>query len=1016
MLLKSAKQVPSATLPTDSNRPTNEDATKRATAMALAKAKEVIKNGGTQAEAAAAAKAVAKQILKEEADNTTSKKNNAVNGKATVNGKIINGTKAGAKNKKGKKSIMIHESRDDAPQDQPALGSNAMATIGKKSSGSGGFKNMFKKKSKRNNLNSSSPSSSPANNNTASTIAAPGLIVAEPSSKTQVSFSHITSDVRDDVESGVVDANNQGASTANNNKNNKRDQRETISPSFLPAATNIPLKRKNNTKSKKSRLGASNLLTNLAKNNSFNKKTNNCISSGSQASQDSASYSNEVDSQAYSGADSQASSAADTSRGSQSSFDYSTNSWNNKRDNMSVAERGEVYDGCEIPSIYIRDRDNESVSVLTNHHPHDPNIMDILSLNHVMDAVNEAILGSPNGSFVNKSRNKKMNGNGTANALLGNNNGNDKERSIPSVEDEDNDVNMFLLSLCRGPCHDTFCAGDDATKVTMTADEMADDFIDDGQYFSNHVNKNRGNGDAGGGVGPNTNNTSTQQGPVTAEQLLGAGPSLAASNSNSFKNSNCNKSVSWADEDVVGGNDSLVNAMERGMEQGKVSSYSREDPNLDNSPGLAVAGMPQSRATMSPSPQLPPLHPTSPRSSLRNKWGNNGNNAKSNNINNNSPGINGITSPSNNMYNNTHTNNVNRNPNSGRGSSTGSEQGSATGTYNTKETVGSSVKERLKNLASSVNQNLCAVMANANLGSVYDEENGNVIGNVEGPGAGEYADGNGKGTYMMSSNWRDMVNDSMEHNQSFQHNLSQASASHGGPLGPSAAGPNSSFIPPVENQDSLEIDDDKDRYAGMDNEGRQGDVSPRSNGNGIPVVRGVHGSHLTNNSGGMAYNNAPPAAVMSIDSDDEMMMDRYSGEVSPTSREVERGMGYGYGVQQQHYGGGNNGMSMPSQAPAPPAQQAHQFNYSSPTPYGPTGGREQPLMQQNVMHYGSPNKYHQNNSNSSYYPLRVQSPQSHSPSHQHQHQQQQQWGPQQQPPTSPPNSYNSSSLRRTFAA
>lgn len=41
------------------------EATKLATQMALAKAKEVIKNGGTQEEAAVAAKAVARMVLRE---------------------------------------------------------------------------------------------------------------------------------------------------------------------------------------------------------------------------------------------------------------------------------------------------------------------------------------------------------------------------------------------------------------------------------------------------------------------------------------------------------------------------------------------------------------------------------------------------------------------------------------------------------------------------------------------------------------------------------------------------------------------------------------------------------------------------------------------------------------------------------------------------------------------------------------------------------------------------------------
>ncbi|KAL7461110.1 hypothetical protein ACHAXS_001541, partial [Conticribra weissflogii] len=864
MVFKTTK-ASTATVPANKN---SDEATKRATAMALAKAKEVIKNGGTQAEAAEAAKLVAKQVLKESGVEGGAKSKSKEKTKTNKNsGKTQKGKPAASSSsKKGTPAItvgvkgaggglvVITSSREDSAQEA------------KKSSGGGGFKmNLFKKKSKNKGPSSSGPFSSDCpstpvkSKSQTTTISSNKSIERKASSK---SFQ----DCRDDVASR---SNSKNGDNASKRDLDEADPRETITPSYLSKVPQIKKVDKSEKDGTKNMKGQKNLKDSKNKMLKSSKQTNRTTPQSAVGSQRNGQLSNTTTQQTYpnrSRSDSEGTESALSSRNSNSTYDSQPFGWNPMRlatpppREEDMVGGGGIYDGS-IPSIYIQDKDNETVSVLTHQKDDDPNIMDILNLNHVMDAVDKAIMGGGGGSKSGGSLGSSRPG------IRGFQGGGDGSGSgggsVPSVDDEDNEVNFFLLNLCRSPCGNATV--EDKTLTSSKGDEN-DDFIDDGQYYSNHKN-------SGGHI------------PVTADDVLEG-------------NRSHSKSVSWADSlDDNGGpaNSSLVKAVNRGMEHGKQSS----DQNKDD-------GMPMPFRLSNPN--LPPLHPANPKSSIKNKW-NNSNNNRNLNIN-----TNRSTSPMVNSFNNSgpSPNPSPRTTNSGAPSMMYSttqptEQGSLDGTYTTKETSGtkeSSIKDHLRNLANSVNQNMCALMTDVHL--VDSVHNGGISGMESGVG-GSLSPGGGTrgavdsggvgGTHRHSNNenWRSMVNDSMDHNSTYGQSF------HSGNLSPTSVhspqgsygvnGPwhsqlSASANPAsVDNQDSMSVtsDNDNDRYAGLDGEEDQGVEIPQD-GN----FSNIHGTVMNS-----SFNSASiPAAVMSMDSDDGLAVDRYSGDVgSPMVRGIGGGAG-----------------------------------------------------------------------------------------------------------------------------
>mmetsp|Transcript_8198 Transcript_8198/g.17571 ORF Transcript_8198/g.17571 Transcript_8198/m.17571 type:complete len:1073 (-) Transcript_8198:581-3799(-) len=867
MVFKTTKAT-TATIPANKN---SDEATKRATAMALAKAKEVIKNGGTQAEAAEAAKLVAKQALKEsgveegtkyktkaKTSKTTGKKQkgkSAASPSSSKKGTPVNTT--GAKVAGG--LAVVSSSREDSTQEA------------KKSSGSGGggggLMNLFKKKSRN-----KSPSPVPFASERSSTIAKSKSRATTSSSIKSIekkASSKSFHDSRDDVASRSNSKNGDGASKRDSDE---EDPRETITPNYIPKVPH----NKMTTKSAKSKMknhkgqrnqedDGKNNTTNSNKQQGNSKTNDRSIPTTPQSAVDSQrsgvfpkstqhNYSNR------SRSDSEGTESVLSSRNSNSTYDSVSFGWNPMRlttpppREEDMIGGGGIYDGS-IPSIYIQNKDSETVSVLTNQKYDDPNIMDILNLNHVMDAVDKAMMGGGGGSKSGPGGSGSRGGDGSGSG----------GGSVPSVDDEENEVNFFLLNLCRSPCGNATV--EDKTLTSSKGDEN-DDFIDDGQYYSNHKN-------SGG------------RAPVTADDVLEG-------------NRSHSKSVSWADSlDDNGGpaNSSLVKAVNRGMENGKQSS----DQNKED-------GMPMPFRLSNPN--LPPLHPAHPKSSMRNKW-NNGNNNGNLNIN---TDTNMSTSPTANSYN---TGGPSPNPsprttNSGATSMMYSathrtEQGSLDGTHTTKETAGtkeSSIKDHLRNLANSVNQNMCALMTDAHL--VDSMHNGGISGMEAGVGRSLSPGGGMRGAvssgglggnhpHSNNENWRSMVNDSMDHNSTYgqSHHSGNPSPtsfhSHQGSYGvngpwnsqtSSSANPTS-----FDNQDSMSVtsDHDNDKYVGVDGEEDQGVEIPQ--GFNVPSSHGA-GMNSSFNSASL------PAAVMSVDSDDGLVVDRYSGDVgSPTVRGIEGGPG-----------------------------------------------------------------------------------------------------------------------------
>eukprot|EP00569_Conticribra_weissflogii_P015316 CAMPEP_0171395568 /NCGR_PEP_ID=MMETSP0880-20121228/4042_1 /TAXON_ID=67004 /ORGANISM="Thalassiosira weissflogii, Strain CCMP1336" /LENGTH=1044 /DNA_ID=CAMNT_0011909083 /DNA_START=421 /DNA_END=3555 /DNA_ORIENTATION=+ len=839
--------------------------------MALAKAKEVIKNGGTQAEAAEAAKLVAKQALKEsgveegtkyktkaKTSKTTGKKQkgkSAASPSSSKKGTPVNTT--GAKVAGG--LAVVSSSREDSTQEA------------KKSSGSGGggggLMNLFKKKSKN-----KSPSPVPFASERSSTIAKSKSRATTSSSIKSIekkASSKSFHDSRDDVASRSNSKNGDGASKRDSDE---EDPRETITPNYIPKVPHnkTPIKSakskmKNHKGQRNQEDDGKNNTTNSNKQQGNSKTNDRSIPTTPQSAIDSQrsgpfpkstqhNYSNR------SRSDSEGTESVLSSRNSNSTYDSVSFGWNPMRlttpppREEDMIGGGGIYDGS-IPSIYIQNKDSETVSVLTNQKYDDPNIMDILNLNHVMDAVDKAMMGGGGGSKSGPGGSGSRGGDGSGSG----------GGSVPSVDDEENEVNFFLLNLCRSPCGNATV--EDKTLTSSKGDEN-DDFIDDGQYYSNHKN-------SGG------------RAPVTADDVLEG-------------NRSHSKSVSWADSlDDNGGpaNSSLVKAVNRGMENGKQSS----DQNKED-------GMPMPFRLSNPN--LPPLHPAHPKSSMRNKW-NNGNNNGNLNIN---TDTNMSTSPTANSYN---TGGPSPNPsprttNSGATSMMYSathrtEQGSLDGTHTTKETAGtkeSSIKDHLRNLANSVNQNMCALMTDAHL--VDSMHNGGISGMEAGvgrslsPGGGMRGAVNSGGLggnhpHSNNENWRSMVNDSMDHNSTYgqSHHSGNPSPmsfhSHQGSYGvngpwnsqtSSSANPTS-----FDNQDSMSVtsDHDNDKYVGVDGEEDQGVEIPQ--GFNVPSSHGA-GMNSSFNSASL------PAAVMSVDSDDGLVVDRYSGDVgSPTVRGIEGGPG-----------------------------------------------------------------------------------------------------------------------------
>lgn len=608
--------------------------------------------------------------------------------------------------------------------------------------------------------------------------------------------------------------------------------------------------------------------------------------------------------------------------------------------------RSNRFDG-DIPSIYIPDNDSQ-VSVLTNSRYDDPNIMDVLSLNNVMDAVNRGIvadddlkLGGGNG---------KRSGSG---------------RKSNSFKDDDdaNSVDRFLWSLCRGPCQEDgfLCGGggNDSVMEVTTADGTAttvnnagmvmktSGFIDDGQYYSNHMN---------GGKRSRKNKRGDGEIDLKA------------------------KSVSWADSLDDGdvqrersstngtAEDSLEQATGRGMEQSKVTD--------DNTPFSKAASASSPKRTGSllrrNGKQTNSNSPPEDDGTLNTK----GTEFTKGTIKSQSQASHSTVVTDNSKFSSIKISRTN---------SKGSEKAGS---------VGSKVKSGFKNMMSSMQMPLCGLEGKCGTGidanTVYKQHR-NVM-NAEG----------GDGGVDDNSNWRAMVNDSMDHHArsaaaaaSSLQGISVMTPVLGGsnvnavggptlpysPLSPQGSYPNGQWtgasspksmtgwdssmgqrsfvIPPSCDSMSVESDDG-DKYAGMKVEEETMEAASS------PV-----GGMSFNNNNGTSFT-AQLLAQTSVDSDlDGMMRDKYSGDVvSPRTLRgsyfTEGGAAYGVQPQQQQHNGlmpGAYGGVQQQNMQMRGTYDAHGNIINAPptTAYGGSYG----MQQQNKAYETSPmhNTSRQNNNN-----------------------------------------------------
>eukprot|EP00804_Cyclotella_cryptica_P018184 CCRYP_005943-RB/>CCRYP_005943-RB protein AED:0.03 eAED:0.03 QI:454/1/1/1/0.5/0.33/3/515/1013 len=427
---------------------TDAEAQQIATARALAKAKEILQGGGTQAEAAEAAKIVAREILREfqlakqtqkiqsglgatDADvaNKSDKprKKKLLSSHLQSNGHHMPSTfkkfwRKSRKNKAREETSTVDEGRDDEGEEQPAQ------------TGAG----------------------------------APHLVTVIPMTATPEEDRHPAVEVRDgvepahhshcndedldespnqpdvtngihDVASQIIDGNNSsGDSNSKTNRIQKKEEK------LAPTTSDKPQKQRHKTTS-------SNIVS----------------SSQRQPPPVKTSYNNnEQFSQTYSNESSDS-------------------------DNYSYSEYDSYPHHNQGGHIYLDD--NESVSVLTKEYMRDPNIMDVLSLEAVMEAVNKGIVMREDDEIIGSRKHHSRLKNGNL------------------KDDDDNSVDRFLFSLwnaldCCGqnsevafsdknPHSDRCRRGSGGSANGGFRNEIMLD--DDGQYFDHQRGSTRNVGGSG---------------------------------------------------------------------------------------------------------------------------------------------------------------------------------------------------------------------------------------------------------------------------------------------------------------------------------------------------------------------------------------------------------------------------------------------------------------------------------------------------------------------------------------
>lgn len=231
----------------------------------------------------------------------------------------------------------------------------------------------------------------------------------------------------------------------------------------------------------------------------------------------------------------------------QYSHTYSNESF--ESDNLSDGEYDPYRDHNQGAHIYLDD--NESVSVLTKEYMRDPNIMDVLSLEAVMEAVNKGIVMREDDEMIaNKKYHSRLQ------------NGDIKE-------DDDNSVDRILFSLWSA----LNCCGQNSDVTFSDNNRHLDrchrgsgnrgfqNEINDRRYFDNH-RRNKRNVGGGGSVERGADREREPDRSKPDSNLNGEG-----------------KSVSWADDTV---DNILLPVSARGVGEDE-KQFAKQEYNLSRS-------------------------------------------------------------------------------------------------------------------------------------------------------------------------------------------------------------------------------------------------------------------------------------------------------------------------------------------------------------------------------------------------------------------------------------------------
>jgi len=427
----------------------SNDATAKATEAALTRAKEVIRQGGTQAEAAAAAKEVARRILKEE-----QAKNGSANDSAS----------------KGSGDFKVAAATTTPKNAVPGVGRPPLAPSSK-----GGLLSKLRRKKKKKKKSQTIKEEEELEE--AEPLPAAAATSAIEKARDEVRAKATLPESREEVES---------------RSETPEDMRDTITPLISPRTT--------------SRSTATTRHGAVHRNLISPSSSNHHRSSGSRLTGRSSPCASSY------------SIATDSSGGSSAYYFSHEDDWK---------------DDWNMPSIYFMNHDEAISELGSGSLLKDPNIMDVLSLNNVMNAVDQVLFPvdteKSNGSHAGKGRHGRGEKSSRASSSIG---GSKAANHSNKAADED-EGGDWLCMLCTGG------VGGSTQDNSICSSVFAED--DDGEYYFKSK-KTAAKSQAGGDRAPSPTNS--------------------------------NKSVSWADSiddlnpeqsNSHSEGSSLMNAVARGM-------------------------------------------------------------------------------------------------------------------------------------------------------------------------------------------------------------------------------------------------------------------------------------------------------------------------------------------------------------------------------------------------------------------------------------------------------------------